>query len=196
MYKTWIAALYLAVCLLAQPGVAGPDKDAGTSDERGGYESALRFWRPLAEQGNPEAQYYLWTMYASGQVVPQDYAEAAKWTKLAAEQGYAQAQSDLGDLYKVGRGLPQDFAEAAKWYRLAANQGVTYAQYLLGFMYKNGYGVPKDYVQAHQWVNLAYASGHATAKELKDVLSKLMTPAEIAEAQRLAREWQAAHLKK
>ncbi len=59
----------------------------------------------------------------------------------------------------------------------------------LGFMYEEGHGVPQDYVQAHMWFNLAAADGQASAIEGRDVIAKKMTPEQIAEAQRLAREW-------
>ena len=61
-------------------------------------------------------------MYAKGQGVPQDYAEALKWYRLAAEQGNANAQDNLGVMYANGHGVPQDDAEAVKWYRLAADR--------------------------------------------------------------------------
>ena len=58
-------------------------------------------------------------MYANGEGVPQDYAEAVKWYRRAAEQGYAAAQYNLGAVYATARGVPQDYAEAVKWYRRA-----------------------------------------------------------------------------
>ena len=59
------------------------------------------------------------------------------------------------------------------------------ALYNLGFIYEKGRGVTQDYVQAHKWYNLSAALG---LRE-RDRLASLMTPAQIAEAQRLAREW-------
>ena len=103
--------------------------------EAGDYATALQEWRPLAEQGDADAQYFLGVMYKNGQGVPQDYAESVKWYRLAAEQGDADAQYNLGVTYKNGEGVPQDYAEAIKWYRLAADQGDADAQYNLGVMY-------------------------------------------------------------
>ncbi len=60
-------------------------------------------------------------------------------------------------------------------------------------MYDNGQGVPQDYVQAHMWLNLAAANGNEQAKGNRDIAAGLMTGEEIAEAQKLAREWMAAH---
>ena len=62
-------------------------------------------------------------------------------------------------------------------------------QHNLGVMYAQGNGVPQDFVLAHMWTNLAAAQGHEGAKSGRDVLAKRMTSEQIAEAQRLAREW-------
>ncbi len=56
-------------------------------------------------------------------------------------------------------------------------------------MYHNGRGVTQDYVQAHMWFNLAAARGLKFPEKRRDRLAKKMTPAQIAEAQKLAREW-------
>ena len=92
-------------------------------------------------------------------------------------------------MYDHGQGVPQDYAEAVKWYRLAADQGYAVAQYNLGFMYADGQGVPQDYVQSHMWFNLAAAQSDANAVQNRDIIAAKMTPDQIAEAQRLAREW-------
>ena len=128
-------------------------------------------------------------MYANGQGVPQDNVQAVKWYRLAADQGNARAQDNLGLMYANGQGVPQNNAEAAKWYRLAAVQGYARAQYNLGVMYANGQGVPEDNVQAHKWFNLAGAGGDEDGRKNRDIVAKVMTPAQIAEAQRLASEW-------
>jgi TPR repeat protein len=93
-------------------------------------------------------------------------------------------------MYEDGRGgLAQDYAEAAKWYRMAAEQGNADAQATLGFRYERGQGVPRDYVLAHMWLSLAAANGSSAAPQALDELAAKMTPDQIAEAQRLAREW-------
>ena len=112
---------------------------------------------------------------------------------LVAEQGNADAQYSLGLAYHEGEGVPQDHAEAVKWYRLAADQGEAKAQANLGLMYAIGEGVPQDYVLAHKWINLAASrlTGEEREKRVKarDSVAEKMTPEQIAEAQRLAREW-------
>jgi len=73
-----------------------------------------------AEAGNASAQFNLGLMYAKGEGVPKDDAEALRWYRKAADQGNALAQSNLGVMYANGRGVPKDDAEAYAWYNLAA----------------------------------------------------------------------------
>ena len=102
---------------------AGPLEDANAAYDRGDYAAALRLWGPLANQGDADAQLKLGRMYAFGQGVPKNIAEALKWYRLAAEHGLADAQILLGLLYDFGHGVPQNDAEALKWYRLTAAKG-------------------------------------------------------------------------
>jgi len=92
-------------------------------------------------------------------------------------------------MYAYGQGVPQNYKEAARWFRLAADQGDAVAQFFLGLSYANGSGVPQDYVQSHMWFNLAGAGGEPNAAKARDSVAQKMTSAQIAEAQRLAREW-------
>ncbi len=156
MTKPWLRlSIVVGFCfMLASPVLA--DYQAGVDAyKRGDYDTVLKEWRPLAEQGN------------------------------------ASAQSNLGVMYDKGQGVSQDYQEAVRWYRLAAEQGHAKAQYNLGVMYRLGQGVPKDYALAHMWMNLAAAKRVKKAGKGRDLLEILMTPAQLAEAQRLAREWKA-----
>ncbi|MGH6804866.1 MAG: tetratricopeptide repeat protein [Methyloceanibacter sp.] len=160
---------------------------------RGDDTEAIRRFRPLAEQGHAGAQSYLGLMYYSGAGVPQDFDHSVKWSRLGAEQGDRNGQYNLGRLYAVGKGVPKDDVEAAKWWRLAAEQGHTTSQFLLGISYALGKGVPQDYVLAHMWFNLGASASEGKLRDdhvaRRDELEGLMTPEQIAEAQRLAREW-------
>ena len=140
----------------------------------------------LAEEGNAEAQYYLGIMYANGEGVPEDDAEAVKWYRLAADQGDADAQYNLGNMYNTGEGVLKNYAEAVKWYRLAADQGLAVAQSNLGHMYYAGKGVPVNYVTAYAWWNIASASGNESASGNRAIVEEQMTSAQIAEAQKLS----------
>ena len=146
---------------LSEPVLAGPFEDAYAAYLKQDYAMALRLFRPLAAQGN------------------------------------AQAQSRLGNMYNHGQGVPQDYAQAVKWYRLAADQSYAGAHYNLGVMYNLGQGVPEDYVEAHKWFNLSASRASADEKYVHDLAVKnrdrvagLMTPAQIAEAQKRASAWQ------
>jgi uncharacterized protein len=164
-------------------------EDGKAAYERDDYATALKEFKTVAERGDADAQFLVGVMYANGEGVPQDYAEAVKWYRRAAELGYADAQRELAELYKGVPCVPQDYAEVVKWYRKAAQQGDAFAQIGLGARYAYGEGVPQDFVQAHMWFDLAAAQDVKAAQTMKDQVAEKMTPAQIAEAQRLAREW-------
>jgi len=157
------------------------------------YQEAVKWYSLAAKQGYADAQYNLGLKYYFGKGVAQDYKNAAKWIRLAAEQGNAEAQNNLAVMYDQGQGVEQDYEEAVKWYRSAAEQGFAGAQFNLGVMYAHGKGVPQNYVQAHMWFNLAGADGDADTAKIavknRDELARKMTPAQVEEAQQLAREW-------
>ena len=129
------------------------------------------------------------SMYAKGRGVPQNYTEAVRWYRLAAEHGFVKAMSNLGSMYSKGNGLPKDYALALRWYQEAADQDLPEAQYNLGVMYKEGKGVPRDLIKAHMWFNLSAAKGMKTPIGRGDTGSQDDEPEEIAQGQRLAREW-------
>jgi TPR repeat protein len=113
--------------------------------------------------------------------------------RTCAEQGDARVQFMLGDMYAAGNADGQvDDAEAVRWYRLAAEQGVAEAQRLVGSAYQFGRGVPEDDVLAYMWYNLA-ATQENRARLNKDIIEQQMTREQIAEAQRMSREWIEAH---
>jgi uncharacterized protein len=193
-------AMILIAMSLALAGAAAADAfaDGWAAYQHGDYATAAALLRPLADEGDAAAQNGLGFMYANGQGVPQNYAEAMKWYHKAADQGNATAQTNLGFEYAEGRGVPQDYSEALKWWRQAADQDDPKAQYNLGVMYDAGRGAPQDYVQAHMWLTLATSRFLAASEEEKldaaskyrDIVAAKMTPAQIDEAERLAREWQ------
>lgn len=244
---------------------ADPIEEAAAARLNGDYTKALRLLRPLADQGNATAQSSLGFMYATGQGVPLNHAEAAKWYRLAADQGRAPAQYNLGRMYAKGEGVTRDAVEAVKWWRAASEQGHSAAQFNLGIMYaeglgvarndveavkwwraaadqgdvhalfnlgvayangqgvpksiaeaaalyrraadkghgpaqvnlgllydKGGEGIPQDPVRAYMWFNLAASRGYTVGLKGRDSISKRMTPAQIAEAQKLTRGWKQA----
>jgi TPR repeat protein len=112
-----------------------------------------------------------------------------KWYHLAAERGNGGAQFSVGLLYFAGVAVPEDRSEAAKWWRRAADQGHIGAQAYLGLSYATGLGVPQDNTQAYMWLSLAATRGDQDAISNRKRVAQKMTRAQIAEAQKLAREW-------
>jgi TPR repeat protein len=138
-----LSLLPLAVfSLLLTPQAHADFQDGKDAYDRSDYETALKEWRPLAEQGNAEAQFRMGRLY--------DYVQQSE---------------------------------------------IVLALYSLGEFYANGQGVPQDYVQAHMWYNLAAGQNVERAAKAREDLAKSMTSEQIAEAERLAREWLAQHQK-
>jgi len=103
----------------------------------------------------------------------------------------AAAQFNLAVSYALGQGVAQDAAEAVRWYKMAAVQGHVPAQVNLGLSYFEGRGVAKDSIRAAMWLRLAAANGDKDAALNAELVARQMTPPQLEEAQRLARDWQA-----
>jgi len=97
--------------------------DALATYQNGDYATAFKLFKPLAEQGNANAQHNLGLMYDDGEGVIQDDKEAVKWYRLAAEQGHAMAQNNLGLMYATSRGVLQDDKKAHMWWNIARANG-------------------------------------------------------------------------
>ena len=116
-----------------------------------------------------------------------------------AVQGNVTAQCNVGQEYLRGEGVLQDYEKAVEWIRKAAEHNDAICQFILGKLYAEGKAVPTNYVEAHKWYNLSSSqdqggSGGWTPERLikrmeRDALEGRMTHSQIAEAQRLAREW-------
>ncbi len=150
---------------------------------------AIAWFRKAAEQENAHAQHNLGFMYATARGVPKDDAQAIAWYRKAAEQGHAPGQSSLGKMCLEGRGVPRDDAQAIAWFRKAAEQGDPTAQRMLGAMYELGRGVPRNRVQSLLWLSLFAAQSDESAKRGLEELLQDSTPQQIAEAERLVREF-------
>src|SRR6266481_492064 len=121
-----------------------------------------------------------------------DYAKTLRLIRPLANDGDAAAQYNLGLLYMAGQGVPQDYSDAMIWFQRAAEQGHSVAKLYLGVMYAEGRGVPQDYVRAHMWISLSAAQGEQRAVKTLEMAERWMTPAQINEAQKLARDWKPA----
>jgi S1-C subfamily serine protease len=187
--------LICLACALSAPVAAAPLDEGVTAFETGNFAVALSRLRPLAEQGNAAAQFYLAIMHQNGSGVRRDLIEAHRLYRQAAEQGHAQAQFNLGLLHHNGEGVARNDAEARRLYLLAAEQGHARAQFDLAMLYFNGEGGDADLVQAHLWLTRAAAAFPSSSgadwryKALvqRNLAASKMTPAQMAEAERLAR---------
>jgi S1-C subfamily serine protease len=180
---------------------------------------AVRLWRMQAEQGDVEAAGSVGLAYKEGIFgVKANLVEAVKWLRKAALQGDEAAQAGLGEVYYTGGpGVGRNPSEAVLWLHKAAEQGmsggylfVLPSQYLLARCYAEGDGVGQDFVESYKWLNIASSrlgtigNGASTmptiisddmrnwGQRLKGARNRLaarMTPEQIAEAQRLAREY-------
>lgn len=111
----------LLLLALALPATADTIDDAAAALDGGDHSRALMLLRPLARDGNMDAQYLLGSLFSSGgNGVTQDGGEAVKWLARAAEQGHHQAANTLGMMYVSGLGVKMDEAEAKKWFALSA----------------------------------------------------------------------------
>ena len=119
--KKTLMAMVLAVASLG--AWAGDFEDGVAAHEAGNYQAAAASFMRSAQQGDARAQYNLGVMYANGEGVRQDDAEAVRWWRLAAEQGDAGAQLNLGVMYANGEGVRQDYVRAHMWFNLAAANG-------------------------------------------------------------------------
>lgn len=164
----------------------GKAADAGDEDAAASLSHIGRNWR---------------FMYVGKPLDPTVYALVEK----AAKNGSAVAQFSLGvmnypigdatfDAAKPNPGVTGNLPEAIAWFQRAAEQGDFDSLVTLAAAYIDGIGVPQDYVEAHALLNVAaprvkYADMRSDIMRRRDELAAKMTPAQIAEAQKLARAW-------
>lgn len=185
-----LSASLLLALLLAWAPCSRADFSAGLAAyERGDGKAALAQWRPQANAGDAEAQYYLGRLYFyEFKDIRRNYRTAARWFRKAAEQGHAAAQYKLGGMYLSGRGVTPDDGEVVKWWRLAALQGHAESQNNLGAMFAQGRGVARAPLVAYALQALALANGNELAAQNLRAKEETMSAADIETARTLARE--------
>lgn len=152
---------------------------------------ALAWYRKAAAQGDVVAVYNLGVMYDNGFGVDQDHEEAARWYEQAVARNYAPAMYNLALQHEYGMSRPKDYASAMGLYTRAAELGEPWAQFAIALLYDQGLGVERDPVQAYRWFDIA-GDGHEHAIHNRDSVAEELTPEQIEEGRRLAREWRAA----
>lgn len=155
-------------------------------------EEAAKWFRRAADQGLVDAELDLGLCYLEGHGVKMSGAEGVKLFRQAAAQGSARANYEVGRCYLEGTGVAKDIQEGIKWVQQAAERGDPVAESRLGQAYVKGEGLPKDNVQAYKWFTLAAAQDDENANDIRVNIAKVenqMTKEEVAEAQRLARDF-------
>ncbi len=157
------------------------------------YSQAVNWYRKAANQEQREGEFGLGTRYLLGQGVPQDLEEARRWLTPAANRGHPYAQFLLAKMFEAGEGGPVDSASAAKYYELAADYGIAEAQYRLGLLLASDRSNGTSLVSAYKWLVLAQDTVKESARTAQE-LRKLLTPPQLAQAEREIDEWRIAHL--
>jgi uncharacterized protein len=146
-WTRWSAATLALIAATAAPlAMAQADVRAGVEAwEAGDYARAIREWRPLAQNGDADAQFNLGQAYKLGRGVQQNMPEAIAWFQRAASQGHIQAEDNLGlVLYESGRR-----SDALSWLERSAARGEPRAQYVLAAELFNGQITTRDWVRAY-----------------------------------------------
>ena len=137
--------LSLAAVLAAPAAPALADMQAGLqAAEQGDYATAYYEWKPLADEGDPDALFNIGRLYEDGLFVRQDLARAIDFYARAAERNHQIALFQLGTLAEAGTGMEQDYVQAAKYYEASAAAGWPQAMVNLGRLYAEGLGVEED----------------------------------------------------
>jgi hypothetical protein len=159
------------------------------------YAQAVTWYRMAADQGDRAGELGLGTQYLLGQGLPQDLGEARRWLTPAANQDHPYAEFLLAKMFEAGEGGPADGAAAARYYERAANYGIAEAQYRFGLLLASDRSNATSLISAYKWLVLAQPSvkeSAATAQEVR----KLLTPPQIAQAEREIDEWRSGHVQR
>ena len=143
------------------PALADLIADWFVESRKDGEDAAERYFRRLAEGGDPAAQWWLGVSYQYGVGAPKDRKNALRWFRQAARQGNARAQESLRATEDSAAG-----GEDSEKLQIAAEQGSAQAQYRLGYRYWNGDGVERDERQAADWFDRAARQGLAPAQRM------------------------------
>ena len=150
------------------------------------YKTAFHKFESLANNGNVRAQFYLGSMYETGNGIKKDLNAALHWYGRSAEQGNVDALWNLGLMYAEGTGVKKNYNIALKWFGLAAKQGDFESMYNMGWIYQNPETPSFNNIQAYKWYHIAASLGFKRAITSRNLLAKEMSTAEIEKAQRLA----------
>ncbi|HCO42695.1 MAG TPA: hypothetical protein DCZ11_01630 [Gammaproteobacteria bacterium] len=178
--RRFLLAAFAAWSLNAQ---AGALEDGIAAFERHDFNTAVRLIKPLAEQGNVEAEYFMGTFYMYGHGVAMDPPQADMWFKRAfghwetqARAGNPAAMVEVALMLTTGLGIQRDDKAAVEWLRKASDLGHPDAWAELGELYIEGAGVPRDLKQGKALLEKAAAAGSPRADEMLAALERRVEP--------------------
>lgn len=152
--------------------------------QRANYAAAVEIWRPLAEQGDADAQFNLGQAYRLGRGVPTNLAAAKGWFERAANQGHVDAETTLGLLlFENG-----DRSEGLKWLKKAADAGEARALLVYGTALVNGDSVARNPTLGYAYVSRSAAEGLQPARDTLGQLDQVLPPSARKRGLALARE--------
>ncbi len=143
---------------MSEQDMSGPDMELGSgiaAFEARDFTTAARLLGPLADAGNPEAQYRMAIVMQNGLGTVRNELQSFGYMKAAAEAGLGLAQHGLGFMYMQGECVDQDPKKAIAWFEKAAEQGLQGAMTTIGMMYREGNGVARDEEKAREWFRKA-----------------------------------------
>ena len=167
LVRNMLVASAAASLFLGAAGASADVKKGVDAWQAGNFAAAIAEWRPLADQGDSDAQFNLGQAYKLGRGVPMDLRIAQGWYEKAARQGHGQAQAILClVLFQSG-----DRAAAMPWIKKGADNGDPRAQYVLGTALFNGDLVGKDWPRAYALMMRAAAQGLPQAQANLDQMN-------------------------
>ncbi|MES9844769.1 MAG: SPOR domain-containing protein [Candidatus Sedimenticola sp. PURPLELP] len=164
-HRSYHRLLFIGLILLISGCASNEARTGYTAYLQGDYEAAAKQWTSRAEQGDPQAQFYLSMLYLNGKGVTTNNRAGMEWLGKAAQAGHAAAQLNLGNHHFQGRHVKQDYLQAAEWWEKSAEQGTSQAAFNLGNLHYNGYGVPRNTQEAIHWYKLAALNGSRDAEQ-------------------------------
>ncbi|MBH1993044.1 MAG: SPOR domain-containing protein [Sphingomonadaceae bacterium] len=166
--KNFLSIAALGALLVMAAPVLADVKTGVDAWQQGDYAKAIGEWRPLAQAGDPDAQFNLGQAYKLGRGVQPDLNAAMDWYRKAAAQGHLRAEDNLGLLmFQQG-----DRAGAMPYLQRASMRGEPRAQYIVGTALFNGDLIGKDWVRAYGLMTRASASGLEQASTSLEQMDK------------------------
>jgi cell division septation protein DedD len=183
MKQIWGALAAATMLSLVPPAFA--DVKAGVDAwQQGDYDKAVTLWRPLAQAGDPDAQFNMGQAHKLGRGVKADMASAIDWYRKAAAQGHVRAEDNLGLLmFQQG-----DRAGALPYLQRSAARGEPRAQYIVGTALFNGDIAPKNWPRSYALMTRASAAGLAQATASLKQMDKYVSADQREQGLAMARD--------